>query len=48
MRIAIPREAEPEPRVAATPDTVKKMKGLGADVAIVYAAQCNPLAKGSR
>ncbi len=34
MRIAIPREAEPEPRVAATPDTVKKMKGLGADVAI--------------
>ena len=34
MRIAIPREAEPEPRVAATPDTVKKMKGLGADVAV--------------
>jgi H+-translocating NAD(P) transhydrogenase subunit alpha len=34
MRIAIPREAEPEPRVAATPETVKKMKGLGADVAI--------------
>jgi len=34
MRIAIPREAEPEPRVAATPDTVKKIKGLGADVAI--------------
>ena len=31
MRIAIPREAEPEPRVAATPETVKKMKGLGAD-----------------
>jgi len=34
MRIAIPREAEPEPRVAATPETVKKMKGLGADVAV--------------
>jgi H+-translocating NAD(P) transhydrogenase subunit alpha len=34
MRIAIPREAEPEPRVAATPETVKKMKSLGADVAI--------------
>ncbi|MEA2985302.1 MAG: H+-translocating transhydrogenase subunit alpha [Alphaproteobacteria bacterium] len=34
MRIAIPREAEPEPRVAATPETVKKMKALGADVAI--------------
>ena len=34
MRIAIPREAESEPRVAATPETVKKMKGLGADVAI--------------
>ena len=34
MRIAIPREAESEPRVAATPETVKKMKVLGADVAI--------------
>ncbi|HET7679498.1 MAG TPA: Re/Si-specific NAD(P)(+) transhydrogenase subunit alpha [Xanthobacteraceae bacterium] len=34
MRIAIPREAEPEPRVAATPETVKKMKALGADVAV--------------
>ena len=34
MRIAIPREAESEPRVAATPETVKKMKALGADVAI--------------
>jgi H+-translocating NAD(P) transhydrogenase subunit alpha len=34
MRIAIPREAESEPRVAATPETVKKMKLLGGDVAI--------------
>jgi len=35
MRIAVVREADPaEPRVAATPDTVKKMKALGADVAI--------------
>ncbi len=34
MRIAIPREAEAEPRVAATPETVKKMKGLGAEVSV--------------
>ena len=34
MRIAIPREAESEPRVAATPETVKKMKALGAEVAV--------------
>jgi H+-translocating NAD(P) transhydrogenase subunit alpha len=35
MRIAIAREVEAdEPRVAATPDTVKKMKGLGVDVAV--------------
>ena len=34
MRIAIPREPEPEPRVAATPETVKKMKALGAEVAV--------------
>ena len=35
MRIAVVRESDPaEPRVAATPDTVKKMKALGADVAI--------------
>src|ERR1022692_1447070 len=35
MRIAVAREADPaEDRVAATPDTVKKMKALGADVAI--------------
>jgi NAD(P) transhydrogenase subunit alpha len=35
MKIAIAREiAADEPRVAAVPDTVKKLKGLGADVAI--------------
>jgi H+-translocating NAD(P) transhydrogenase subunit alpha len=35
MRIAVARETDPtENRVAATPETVKKMKGLGADVAI--------------
>jgi proton-translocating NAD(P)+ transhydrogenase subunit alpha len=35
MRIAVAREIDPtETRVAATPETVKKMKGLGADVAV--------------
>jgi H+-translocating NAD(P) transhydrogenase subunit alpha len=35
MRIAVAREADPaEDRVAATPDTVKKMLALGADVAV--------------
>jgi NAD(P) transhydrogenase subunit alpha len=35
MRIAVARETDPvEDRVAATPDTVKKMKGLGAEVAV--------------
>jgi NAD(P) transhydrogenase subunit alpha len=35
MRIAVAREADPaEDRVAATPDTVKKMKSLGVEVAI--------------
>src|SRR5947209_5668720 len=34
MKIAVPAEADPEPRVAATPDTVKKMKALGADVVV--------------
>lgn len=35
MKIAIARETEAgEPRVAATPDTVKKFKALGADVAV--------------
>ena len=35
MRIAVARERDfGEPRVAATPETVKKMKALGADVAV--------------
>jgi NAD(P) transhydrogenase subunit alpha len=35
MKIAVPKEiAADEPRVAAVPDTVKKLKALGADVAI--------------
>src|SRR5688500_17738482 len=34
MKIAIARETDAEPRVAATPDTVKKLKALGADIAI--------------
>ena len=35
MKIAVPAEIDPaEPRVAATPDTIKKMKVLGADVIV--------------
>ena len=35
MKIAIGAETDPsEPRVAATPETVKKMIGLGAEVAV--------------
>ncbi len=35
MRIAVAREIDPaEDRVAATPETVKKMKGLGAEVVV--------------
>ena len=35
MKIAIAAETDPaEPRVAATPETVKKLKALGVDVAI--------------
>src|SRR3954471_771278 len=35
MRIAVAREIDAsESRVAATPDTVKKMKALGAEVAV--------------
>ena len=35
MRIFVARESDAaEPRVAATPETVKKMKGLGADVVV--------------
>src|SRR5258708_22361967 len=39
MRIAVAGETEAgEPRVAATPDTVKKFKALGADVAVARGA----------
>jgi NAD(P) transhydrogenase subunit alpha len=35
MKIAVPGESDPaEPRIAATPETVKKIKGLGADVVV--------------
>jgi len=34
MKVAIPAEIDAEPRVAATPDTVKKMKALGAEVVV--------------
>ena len=35
MKIAIPVETdEAEPRVAATPDTVKRLIGLGADIVV--------------
>ena len=35
MKIAVAKEIDPsEPRVAASPDTVKKFKALGADIAI--------------
>ena len=35
MKIAIAAETDPgEPRVAATPETVKKFVGLGAEVAV--------------
>jgi NAD(P) transhydrogenase subunit alpha len=39
MKIAVAREADPaEPRVAGTPETVKKLKALGAEVAVVRGA----------
>jgi H+-translocating NAD(P) transhydrogenase subunit alpha len=42
MRIAVARELEPgETRVAATAETVKKMKALGADVAVEPGAGAN-------
>jgi len=35
MKIAVAREIDPaEPRVAASPDTVKKFKALGFEVAV--------------
>ncbi len=35
MKVAVTKESDPgEPRVAATPDTVKKLIGLGAEIAV--------------
>ena len=35
MKVAVPAELDPaEPRVGATPETVKKIRGLGAEVAV--------------
>src|SRR5437868_4991855 len=34
MKIAVPAESGGEPRVAATPETVKKIAALGADVTV--------------
>src|SRR5712691_9386219 len=35
MKVAVPAERDPgEPRVAATPETVKKIRGLGPEVAV--------------
>src|SRR5262245_45568315 len=39
MRIAVPRETDGgEPRVAATPETIKKYKSLGAEVVVARGA----------
>src|SRR6478735_715173 len=39
MRVAVPRETDAgEPRVAATPETVKKLKSFGAEVAVARGA----------
>jgi H+-translocating NAD(P) transhydrogenase subunit alpha len=38
VRIAVAREIDPEPRVAATPDTVKKLAALGAEVVVEQGA----------
>ena len=39
MRIAVTRESDAnEPRVAATPETVKKLKALGAEIAVARGA----------
>ena len=40
MKVAIPAEADSEPRVAATPDTVKKLKAY-ADVVVQSGAGVN-------
>jgi NAD(P) transhydrogenase subunit alpha len=42
MKVAVPAEVDPaEPRVAATPETVKKIRALGADVAVETGAGAN-------
>ncbi len=42
ITISSTREAEGEPRVALTPETVKKFKGLGARVALeAGAGECS-------
>jgi H+-translocating NAD(P) transhydrogenase subunit alpha len=38
MQIAVAREIDPEPRVAATPDTVKKLAALGAEIVVEQGA----------
>ena len=39
MQIAVPRETDAgEPRVGATPETVKKLKSFGAEVAVARCA----------
>jgi NAD(P) transhydrogenase subunit alpha len=38
VRIAVAREIDPEPRVAATPDTVKKLAALGAEIVVEQGA----------
>jgi len=39
MRVAVARELDPaEPRVGGTPETVKKLKGLGAEVSVARGA----------
>ena len=43
MKIAVAKEIDPsEPRVAASPDTVKKFKALGVDIASSPARGSNP------
>jgi NAD(P) transhydrogenase subunit alpha len=42
MKVAVPAELDPaEPRVAATPETVKKIRALGAEVAVESGAGVN-------
>jgi NAD(P) transhydrogenase subunit alpha len=38
VQIAVAREIDPEPRVAATPDTVKKLAALGAEIVVEQGA----------